>query len=70
MKVSNNILSRVYILFALFLFFGVLIVLRMSMLQIQHDQWVQKEMEEQVFFKKIVADRGNILSEDGTIMAT
>lgn len=69
-KVSNNILLRVYLLFGLFVFFGALIVLRIIALQVNKDVWVQKEMEEKVFFKRLVADRGNILAEDGTIMAT
>jgi cell division protein FtsI (penicillin-binding protein 3) len=69
-KVSNNILSRVYILFALFVFLGVAIVLRIIGLQVNQGYWVQKEIEEKVFFKRVVADRGNILSENGTILAT
>lgn len=69
-SVSNHILLRVYLLFGFFLLFGVLIVLRVSVIQWNKGAWMQKEIEEQVFFKRVVADRGNILSEDGTIMAT
>ncbi|MEO0472719.1 MAG: hypothetical protein AAF206_24100, partial [Bacteroidota bacterium] len=69
-QVSNDILKRVYILFGLFLLFGLAILLRVSNLQVNHDKWVQREIEEKVFFKRMVADRGNILAEDGTIMAT
>lgn len=69
-QVSNDILRRVYILFGLFLLFGVLVLLRIWALQWNEDTWVQREMEDKIFFKKMVADRGNILSEDGTIMAT
>lgn len=69
-KVSNHILGRVYILMGIFILFGVVILLRVASLQLNKDKWVQKEMEEQVSFKKIVADRGNILSDDGTILAT
>ncbi len=68
--VSNNILSRVYILMGVFLFFSALIVLRVLALQINHKKWMRLEMEEKISFKRVLADRGNILSEDGTIMAT
>lgn len=67
--VSNSILSRVYLMFLLFLLFGVAILLRVAWLQINHRHWAAREMEQQVFFKKVVADRGNILAEDGTVMA-
>ena len=69
-KVSNHILLRVYVLFGLFILFSGLIVVRVLVIQWNKDKWVKREIEEQVFFKKSVADRGNILAEDGTIMAT
>jgi cell division protein FtsI (penicillin-binding protein 3) len=69
-KVSNTILIRVYLLFGLFVLFGGLIMLRVSQLQVQRDLWVQKEIDEQVYFHRVVANRGNILAEDGSIMAT
>mgnify|MGYP006269180255 CR=1 FL=1 len=69
-QVSNHILRRVYLLFGLFGLFGLLIVLRIAALQLNKAAWVQKEAEEQVFFKKVMADRGNILAENGTILAT
>jgi cell division protein FtsI (penicillin-binding protein 3) len=69
-KVSNHILGRVYILLGAFLLFGVLILLRVGALQLNQSKWIRKGIEEQVFFKKVVADRGNILAEDGSIMAT
>lgn len=68
-KVSNSILSRVYLLFGISLFLGVLIILRVMGLQLMRDKWVQKGIDEKVFFKKIVADRGTILSEKGEILA-
>ncbi|MCI4671738.1 MAG: transpeptidase family protein [Bacteroidia bacterium] len=69
-QVSDHILRRVYILFGLFVLFGAIILLRIFALQVNVGYWTEKEIEEQVFFKKVLADRGNILSEDGTIMAT
>lgn len=69
-QVSDHILRRVYILFGFFVLFGAIILLRIFALQVNVGYWTEKEIEEQVFFKKVLADRGNILSEDGTIMAT
>ena len=69
-KVSNHILLRVYVLFGIFILFSGLVVVRIFLIQINKDRWIKKEIEEQVYFKKVVADRGNILAEDGTIMAT
>ena len=68
-KVSNNILARVYILFGLFMVFGAVILLRVMALQLNSDEWLKREIEEKVFFKKVVADRGAILAEDGRILA-
>lgn len=69
-KVSDNILVRVYWLFAMFLLFGILILFRVSSLQLNKAEWTRMEVEKKVFFKKVIADRGNILAEDGTILAT
>ncbi|MFK7922545.1 MAG: penicillin-binding protein [Bacteroidia bacterium] len=69
-QVSNDILSRIYILFGLFLLFGGAVLLRVVGLQWQKDSWVQREMDKKIFFKKMIADRGNILAEDGSILAT
>jgi len=70
-KVSDNILTRVYILFGAFLFMGLMIVLRVAGLQLNSSYWSERELEEgQISVKKLVADRGNILDENGTIMAT
>lgn len=54
----------------LFLIFGAAILLRILAVQLNGDHWAQREVDQQVFFKKQVADRGNILAEDGTILAT
>ncbi len=69
-QVSNQILRRVYVLFGLFVLVSILILLRIVALQLNKSTWVRKQIEEQVFFKKVMADRGNILAEDGTILAT
>jgi len=69
-KVSNNILSRVYILLGVFLFCGALIFLRIVGLQLNSKKWMKLETEEKISFKRVLADRGSILAENGTIMAT
>ena len=69
-QVSNQILRRVYVLFGLFVLFGALVGLRIMALQFNKSTWVRKEMDQQVFFKKVMADRGNIVAEDGTPLAT
>ena len=68
-QVKNNILYRVYILLGIFLFVGGIIVLRMMGLQLNQEKWMQKELEEKVEFKRVIADRGSILAEDGTPLA-
>ncbi|MFN0202578.1 MAG: penicillin-binding protein [Bacteroidia bacterium] len=69
-KVSNQILVRVYFLFALFVAFGGIICLRIATLQFNSDKWNKIGEEDRIFFTKEVADRGNILADDGTILAT
>lgn len=69
-KVSNTILLRVYILFGGFILFAAIILLRILMLQVSSAKWDAIDKEERVIFKKLTADRGNILAENGTVLAT
>lgn len=69
-NVSNTILTRVYILFACLLMFAVMVAFRIVGLQWNQAKWLQKEIDEKVYFKKVVADRGSIFADDGTILAT
>lgn len=69
-RVSDNILLRVYVLFGLFLIFGAIILLRIMGLQLNHDYWAHREISERVSFRKVIADRGNIISEEGDLLAT
>ena len=68
-KVSHHILSRVYILLGVFLFLIALICMKMMGLQLNRDHWVRMESEERIEFKRVLADRGSILAEDGRILA-
>ncbi len=69
-KIAPHILQRVYLLFGFFLLIGALVLVRILVLQWNKDYWLAMEQEEKVFIKKVVADRGSILAEDGTILAT
>lgn len=69
-NIAPHILQRVYLLFGFFLLIGVVVVLRILILQVNQDYWLAMEEEEKVYIKKVVADRGSILAEDGTILAT
>ncbi len=68
-KVSNRILLRIYLLFGIFLFAGMIVLFRIMGLQLNKQKWMQLEVEEKVYFKKVVADRGSILSDKGELMA-
>ncbi len=69
-KIAPHILQRVYLLFGFFLLIAVVVLVRIMVLQWNQDYWLAMEQEEKVFIKKVVAARGSILAEDGTILAT
>ena len=69
-NIAPHILQRVYLLFGFFLLIGVVVLVRIMVLQWNQDHWLAMEEEEKVFIKKVVDDRGSILAEDGTILAT
>lgn len=69
-KVSNITLLRVYFLFGIFVLFGLLLVSRIVYLQLNSAQWDSINKEERISMQKLSADRGNILAENGTILAT
>ncbi len=69
-KVSDNILKRVYWLVGFFLLASVAIVFQIVRLQyMEGDHWRQMQEEQRVYAKKILAERGAILSDDGSLMA-
>lgn len=70
-RVSDNILSRVYFLFGLFILFTFAIVIQIIRIQyIQGKYWRELEQKERIVQLPVKADRGNILADDGSIMAT
>lgn len=69
-KVSDTILKRVYLLFGAIVLFALLIIGQTLRIQWgQGDRWRQVAARERVITKPVVADRGSILADDGTILA-
>ncbi len=69
--VSDQILKRVYLLFGAIVLFAVIIVVQTLRIQWgQGDKWRAVAAQERVMARPVVADRGSILADDGTILAT
>lgn len=70
-KVSDNILRRVYLLFAGIALLGVVTLARVVQIQfLQKDRWTEAVNKERVYEKHIPASRGNILADGGEVLAT
>ncbi|MFO0399973.1 MAG: penicillin-binding protein [Sphingobacteriia bacterium] len=70
-KVSDTILKRVYLLFAGFIFFGVLVCVQVLRLQWgKADYYEARKNRERVYKRNMLADRGSILADDGSVLAT
>lgn len=70
-KVSDNILKRVYFLMSISAIIVLLILVKIVKIQwIDGDKWREMSENTQIVLKKQIADRGNILSDDGSILAT
>jgi cell division protein FtsI (penicillin-binding protein 3) len=70
-KVSDMTLKRVYILFAFLFVFSCCIVYRIVTIQFfQKDRWVEAVSADRVYEKRVPAARGNILSDNGEVLAT
>ena len=70
MKVSDTILKRVYFLFGFFVLFACLIIFQVLHLQwFETSKWDAERMSERVYYRKVLADRGSVLSDDGSILA-
>lgn len=71
MKKKNDILARVYLLYFMVLLFAVLIVGRIVQLQfVEREKWEAKSKKMSYRYETIDAIRGNILAEDGSLLAT
>jgi len=70
-KVPDRILNRVYILFALLIVFSVAIVAKVVKTQwVDGDRWMAEQANRRIYAKTVRADRGSILAEDGSVLAT
>lgn len=68
--VSDKILLRVYVLFACFNVFALLVIGQVLYLQLyQRDKWEAVQNRDFVYLKRVPADRGSILADDGSVLA-
>lgn len=68
---KGDILWRVYLVYVIFLVFAVIILFRVGYIQfVQGDIWRQKAKEATLRYINIEAIRGDICSDDGSLMAT
>ncbi len=68
--IKNEVLYRVYGVLALIVLLAVILFGQVVKIQIaEGDKW-RRQGDKQVKFEKVIAERGNILSEDGKLLAT
>ena len=71
MNIKSSILVRVQIAFLLVCLFGAAIIYRIFHLQVvEGAQWEAISKEISLQYRKVKATRGNILSDDGSLLAT
>ena len=70
-KVSDKILKRVYLLFGAVSLFSLVILFRVVQIQFfQAEKWTAMVEKERVYEKRVPAARGNILADNGEVLAT
>ncbi|MES2425488.1 MAG: penicillin-binding protein [Bacteroidota bacterium] len=71
MSIRTNILLRVYLAFGLILLFALAVVIQMYRLQfVQGNKWKAMASKMSTRLENVEATRGNILSVDGSLLAT
>ncbi|MDB5029309.1 penicillin-binding protein [Mucilaginibacter sp.] len=71
MSIRTNILLRVYLAFGLILLFALAVVVQMYRLQfVQGNKWKAMASKLSTRYESVEATRGNILSVDGSLLAT
>jgi len=71
MSIRTNILLRVYLAFGLILLLAMAVVIQMCRLQfVQGEKWKSMAAKLSTRYETVEATRGNILSEDGALLAT
>lgn len=70
-RVPDHILLRLYLLFGGFVIFAIAILTQVVRIQyFQGKYWRELEQKERIVQVPVKADRGNILADDGSILAT
>jgi cell division protein FtsI (penicillin-binding protein 3) len=70
-RVPDHILLRLYLLFGGFVIFAIAILTQVVRIQyFQGKYWKELEQKERIVQVPVKADRGNILADDGSILAT
>lgn len=71
MNIKNEVLIRVYVVLFFIVMFGLfLLVQTVKISVIEGDKWRERGKDLYVEYKPVEAERGNILSEDGSFLAT
>lgn len=71
MDVKRDILKRVYLMYGIFLVFGIAILVQVFRIQIiQGQDWIALAESQTLAYKNIDALRGNIFADDGSLLAT
>jgi cell division protein FtsI (penicillin-binding protein 3) len=71
MSIRTNILLRVYLAFGLIVLFSVAVIVQMYRLQfVQGKKWKAMASKMSTRYENVEASRGNILSVDGSLLAT
>lgn len=71
MEVKKDILWRIYLAFLLICVMGLAIIVQIVRIQfVQGDEWRAKQDSMTLSFEPIEASRGNIFSDDGSLLAT
>ncbi|MDH5382404.1 MAG: cell division protein, partial [Cyclobacteriaceae bacterium] len=71
MNIKKSILLRIRIAFLLMVIFSIAIVVKINIIQwVQGDEWREKASRVTFQFKPVKATRGNIYSDNGSLLAT
>ena len=71
MNIKKSILIRVRVAFLCVLVFAVCVAAKISHIQfVEGEQWARMGAETMFDFKKVKATRGNIYSDNGSLLAT
>lgn len=71
MNIKNSILFRVRLAFLPMLLFGIAIIYQIGVIQfVEGDKWRSLQAEIGLEYRSVLATRGNILSDNGSLLAT